>query len=55
MLVLVCFSQEDDLTIKLADIVHINDIIRKNRTDGAKIQMLVVSLKLQTTYCVMLV
>ena len=41
-----CFfscSNEDDVTMKLTEIIFLNDVIRKHRSGGAKIQMIIVS------------
>ena len=36
-------STEDDVTIKLRDIIFANDIIHRHRTTGAKVEMILVS------------
>ena len=38
-----CFSNEDDVTMKLTEIIFLNDVIRKHRSGGAKVQMIIVS------------
>ena len=35
-------SNEDDLTMKLTEIIFLNDVISKHRATGAKIQMIMV-------------
>ena len=39
------FSNEDDVTMKLTEIIFLNDVIRKHRSGGAKVQMIIVSFK----------
>ena len=36
-------SNEDDLTMKLTEIIFLNDVINKHRATGAKVQMIMVS------------
>ena len=38
------FSNEDDLTMKLTEIIFLNDVISKHRATGAKIQMIMVGI-----------
>ena len=33
---------EDDVTMKLTEIIFLNDVIQKHRTQGAKVQMIMV-------------
>ena len=35
-------SNEDDITMKLTEIIFLNDVITKHRATGAKIQMIMV-------------
>jgi DNA-directed RNA polymerase III subunit RPC1 len=35
-------TTEDDVTMKLTEIIFLNDVIQKHRTQGAKIQMIMV-------------
>ena len=35
-------SNEDDITMKLTEIVFLNDVIQKHRATGAKTQMIMV-------------
>jgi hypothetical protein len=35
-----CYRNEDDLTMKLSEIVFINNVITKHRHSGAKVQMI---------------
>ena len=35
-------SNEDDVTMKLTEIIFLNDVLRKHRSGGAKVQMIVV-------------
>ena len=37
------FSNEDDVTMKLTEIVFLNDVITKHRATGAKMHMIMVS------------
>ena len=39
----VCCRTEDDVTMKLTEIIFLNDVIQKHRTQGAKVQMIMVS------------
>lgn len=39
---LVTDSNEDDLTMKLTEIIFLNDVISKHRATGAKVQMIMV-------------
>ena len=36
-------STEDDLTVKLTEIILVNDVIQKHRSTGAKMQLIMVS------------
>ena len=36
-------STEDDVTMKLSEIVFLNDVIQRHRATGAKVQMIMVS------------
>ena len=36
------FSNEDDVTMKLTEIIFLNDVITKHRASGAKMQMFMV-------------
>lgn len=38
-------SNEDDLTMKLTEIIFLNDVISKHRATGAKVQMIMVSVE----------
>ena len=38
------FSNEDDLTMKLTEIIFLNDVISKHRDTGAKILMIMVGI-----------
>ena len=42
---LLFFSNEDDITMKLTEIIFLNDVIQKHRATGAKMQMIMVNLK----------
>ena len=42
---LVTDSNEDDLTMKLTEIIFLNDVISKHRATGAKVQMIMVSVE----------
>ena len=42
-LLLLFRSNEDDVTMKLTEIIFLNDVIRKHRSGGAKVQMIIVS------------
>ena len=42
MFLILTFSNEDDLTMKLTEIIFLNDVIRKHRATGAKVQMIMV-------------
>ena len=33
---------EDDVTMKLTEIIFLNDVIQKHRSQGAKVQMIMV-------------
>ena len=35
---------EDDVTMKLTEIIFLNDVIQRHRSTGAKVQMIIVSL-----------
>ena len=35
-------STEDDVTMKLSEIIFLNDVIQRHRTTGAKVQMIMV-------------
>ena len=35
-------STEDDVTMKLTEIVFLNDVIQRHRAQGAKVQMIMV-------------
>ena len=37
-------STEDDVTMKLTEIIFLNDVIQRHRSLGAKVQMITVSL-----------
>lgn len=37
---LTLYRNEDDLTMKLSEVVFINDVIMKHRQSGAKVQMI---------------
>ena len=36
-------STEDDVTMKLTEIIFLNDVIQKHRSQGAKVQIIMVS------------
>ena len=40
MLIISYLRNEDDLTVKLTEILFLNDVIRKHRASGAKMQMI---------------
>ena len=42
LLSILSFSNEDDITMKLTEIIFLNDVITKHRATGAKIQMIMV-------------
>ena len=42
LLFLVPCSTEDDLTVKLTEIIMLNDVIQKHRATGAKMQLVMV-------------
>ena len=42
LLIFFC-SNEDDVTMKLTEIIFLNDVICKHRASGAKVQMIIVS------------
>jgi len=39
-----CHSTEDDVTMKLSEIVFLNDVIQKHRSTGAPVEMYMVAL-----------
>ena len=42
LLFIVPCSTEDDLTVKLTEIIMLNDVIQKHRATGAKMQLVMV-------------
>lgn len=44
ILYLFSFSNEDDITMKLTEIIFLNDVIQKHKSTGAKIQMIMVNM-----------
>lgn len=43
VLLLHVISTEDDVTMKLTEIIFLNDVIQRHRSTGAKVQMIIVS------------
>ena len=39
------YRNEDDVTMKLTEIIFLNDVIQKHRATGAKMQMIMVGLR----------
>lgn len=39
----VYFSTEDDITMKLTEIIFLNDVIQRHRSQGAKVQLIMVN------------
>ena len=50
IILLLFSSNEDDLTMKLTEIIFLNNVISKHRATGAKVQMIVVSTLLKILY-----
>ena len=44
-------STEDDITMKLSEIIFFNDVIQRHRATGAKVQMILVQYRLATIDC----
>ena len=44
VVVVILIRTEDDVTMKLTEIIFLNDVIQRHRSTGAKVQMIIVSL-----------